>query len=61
MYKTKSSEKVVVVGTNEILRNGAIAVLLNYLSNFWRSFKIPLINNSKVKLKHKWSRHCVLA
>ena len=61
MYKTKSSEKAVAVGANEILRNGTIAVLLNYLSNFWRSFKIPLINNSKVNLKHKWSKHCVLA
>ena len=37
-----------------------IAVLLKYLSNFWRSLEMPLI---KCKAKHslKWIENCVLA
>ena len=30
-------------GNNGILKNVTIAVPLTYLSNFWRSFKMPLI------------------
>ena len=33
---------------------------LKNLSNFWRSLEIPLIN-SKVELKLKWTKYCVLA
>ena len=33
---------------------------LEYLSNFWRSFEIPLIN-CKVELKLKWTEYCVLS
>ena len=33
---------------------------LKCFSNFWRSLEIPLIN-SKVELKLKWTKHCVLA
>ena len=36
-----------------------IAVPLKYLSNFWRSFKMPLIN-CKVELSLKWTENCVL-
>ena len=32
---------------------------LKYLSNFWRSLKMPLIN-CKIKLSLKWIEHCVL-
>ena len=35
------------------------AVPLKYLSNFWRSLEIPLINCS-VKLSLKWIENCVL-
>ena len=42
---------------NVILKNAAIAVPLKYLSNFWRSLKIPLIN-CKVELKLKQSNYC---
>ena len=31
-------------GTNRILRNATIAVPLKYLSNFWRSLKMPIVN-----------------
>ena len=41
-------------------RNGVkIAVLLKYLSNFWRSLEIPLIN-CEVELSFSWHPNCVL-
>ena len=41
-------------------RNGVkIAVLLKYLSNFWRSLEIPLINY-EVELSFSWHPNCVL-
>ena len=45
---------------NGILRNTTIAVPLNYLSNFWRSLEMPLIN-CKVELKLKWTKYCVFS
>ena len=36
-----------------------IAVTLKYLSNFWRSLEMPLIN-CKVELPVKWIENCVL-
>ena len=36
-----------------------VAILLKYLSNFWRSLEIPLIN-CKVELSLKWIGNCVL-
>ena len=40
---------------NGILRNATIAVPVKYLSNFWRSLEMPLIN-CKVELKLKWTK-----
>ena len=41
-------------------RNGVkIAVPLKYLSNFWRSLEMPLIN-CKVALSLKWYANCIL-
>ena len=41
-------------------RNGVkIAVPLKYLSNFWRSLEMPLIN-CKVELSLKWYERCLL-
>ena len=34
--------------------------ILKYLSNFWRSFEMPLIN-CKVELKLKWTKYCVFS
>ena len=45
---------------NGILKNATLAVLLKYLSNFWRSLEMPLIN-CKVELKLKWKEYCVLS
>ena len=40
-------------------RNGVkIAVPLKYLSNFWRSLEMPLIN-CKVELSLKWYENCI--
>ena len=41
-------------------RNGVkIVVPLKYLSSFWRSLEMPLIN-SKVELSLKWHENCIL-
>ena len=37
-----------------------IVVPLKYLSNFWRSLEIPLIN-CKVELSLRWYENCVLS
>ena len=44
---------------NGILKNATIAEPLKYLTNFWRSLEMPLIN-CKVVLKLRWTKHCVL-
>ena len=45
---------------NELLRNIATAVPIEYLINFWRLLKMRLIN-CKVELKLKWTDHCALS
>ena len=45
---------------NGILENQTIPVPLKYLSIFCRKLEIPLIN-FKIKLKLKWTKHCILA
>ena len=40
-------------------KNVKIAVPLKYLSNFWRSLEMPLIN-CKVELSLKWYERCLL-
>ena len=54
--------KVSLIGNteNDGTKNGVkIAVPLKYLSNFWRSLEIPLIN-CKVELSLKWYETCLL-
>ena len=58
-FKYKSS----IIGNTEADRtkNGVkIAVPLKYLSNFWRSLEIPLIN-CKVKIFLVWTENCLLS
>ena len=57
-YKTKLLESTEADGANGILKNTAIVAPLKYLSNFWRSLEVPLIN-CKVELKIKWTKYCV--
>ena len=59
-YKDKLLENTKVEGTNGILKNAASTALLKYLSNFWRSLKMRLIN-CKVVLKRKWTKYCALS
>ena len=52
-YKYKSS---FITNRNNV----KIAVPLKYLSNFWRSLEMPLIN-CKVELSLKWYENCILS
>ena len=57
-FKYKAS----LIGNTETngTKNGVkIAVPLKYLSNFWRSLEMPLIN-CKVELSLKWYERCLL-
>ena len=64
MYKAKLLENIVAHDAqnqaNGILKNATLAVPLKYLSNFWRSLEMPLIN-CKIESKLKWTKHCVLS
>ena len=59
-YKTKLVGKTEVDYANGTSKNAAIAVPLKYLSNFWRSLEMSFIN-SRVELKLKWTKYCVLS
>ena len=57
-FKYKAS----IIGNFETngTKNGVkLAVSLKYLSNFWRSLDMPLIN-CKIELLLKWIENCVL-
>ena len=56
-YKTSITGKL--EGNNVEKDEDEIAVPLKYLSNFWRTLNIPLIN-SEVSLTLTWSENCVL-
>ena len=45
---------------NRVFKNVKIAVPLKYLSNFWRSLEIPLIN-CKIHFELNWSKDCVMS
>ena len=49
-----------VGGTNSSVKNAKIVVPLKYLSNFWRSLEMPLIN-CKVYLSLNWIEDCILS
>ena len=42
------------------VEDAKIAFPLKYLSNFWRSLEMPLIN-CKVQLKLNWIKDCILS
>ena len=61
-YKAKSlvnTEAQTANAANGILKSSTIAMSLRYLSNFWRSREMLSIN-SKVELKLKGTKYCVL-
>ena len=59
-YKVKLLGSTVAKGNNGILKNCENCPPLKYLSNFWRSLEVPLIN-CKVESKLRWMKHCVLS
>ena len=61
-FKYKSSfigDSVTVTG-NRISNNVKIAVPLKYLSTFWRTLEMSLIN-CKIYLESNWSKNCVMS
>ena len=49
-----------VNNTNSSVKKVKIVVRLNYLSDFWRSLEMPLIN-CKVDLELNWIENCILS
>ena len=49
-----------VNNTNSSVKNTNIVVPLKYLSSFWRSLEIPLIN-CKIYLESNWIENCILS
>ena len=60
-YKAALLEKTAnpVNNTNSSVKDAKIVVPLKYLSNFWRSLEIPLMN-CKVYLELNWVEYCCL-
>ena len=56
-YKSNVIGNLSQVGTRN---NVKIVIPIKYLSNFWRSLEMPLIN-CKVELSLKWYEHCILS
>ena len=59
-YKSSFIGESTAVGGNRVFKNIKIAVPLKYLSNFWRSLEMPLIN-CKIHLELNWSKECVMS
>ena len=58
-FKYKSSYfKALTADDNGVFEDVKIAAPLKYLSNFWRSLEMPLIN-CKIHLELNWSKDCV--
>ena len=59
-YKSNLVGNTDADGANRRKEGVKIAVPLKYLSNFWRSLEMPLIN-CKVELSLRWSENCVFS
>ena len=60
-FKYRSSFfKSLTAADNGVFKNVKIAVPLKYLSNFWRSLEMPLIN-CKIHLKLNWTKDYVMS
>ena len=60
LYKSNLIGDTDADGTNRKKEGVKIVVPLKYLSNFWRSLEMPLIN-CKVKFSLKWYEKCILS
>ena len=59
-FKFKSSFfKPLKDADNGVFKNVKIAIPLMYLSNFWRSLEMPLVN-CKIHLELNWTKDCVM-
>ena len=59
-YKSSLIGESTAADCNRVFKNVKIAVPLKYLSNFWRSLEMPLIN-CKIHLELNWSKDCVMS
>ena len=59
-YKSIFIREPAAVGGNRVFKNVKITIPLKYLSNFWRSLGMPLIN-CKLHLELNWSKDCVMS
>ena len=59
-YKSNLLGDSTVVGDNRVFKNVKLAVPLKYLSNFFRSLELPLIN-CKIRLELNWCNSCVMS
>ena len=59
-YKSSFIGDSPTVARNRAFKDIKIAVLLKYLSNFWRTLEIPLIN-CKIYIELNWSKDCVMS
>ena len=60
-FKCKTSFfKPLTAADNGVFKNVKITVPLKYLSNFWRSLEMPLID-CKIRLELDWSNDCVMS
>ena len=59
-YQSNLINNTIVDGANSKKEGVKTAVPLKYLSNFWRSLEMPLIN-CKVELSLKWYENCILS
>ena len=57
-YKTSITGKT--PQNNDSLANTEVVIPLKYLSNFWKSLDIPLIN-CEVELILTWTKNCAIA
>ena len=58
-YKAKLLAQPNSNTTNGVLKNATIAVPLKYLSNFWKSLKMPLINFKVENLNNQSTAFCL--
>ena len=49
-----------IANAHRLFTNAKIVVLLKYLSNFFRSLEMPLIN-CKIHLELNWTKNCVMS
>ena len=58
-YKSRFLEPL-TAADNGVFKSVKIAAPLKYLSNFWRSLEMPLIN-CKTHLQINWTKNCVMS